>query len=296
MPWNGSGTFARNYSWVTDDANGINITASRMDADTNDIVNNGLGNCLTRDGQGIATAVLPMGGFRHTGVGNGLARTDYSAYGQVQDSAAENGGTSTGAGGVFAVTLTPAITAYALGQRFSFITHQAAAGGDTLNVNGVGAKPLVKGNGTAVGLADFANAQELLVLYDTGGGGRFILLNTALASVQISGSGSGVITISGQAAAGTWSLVLPNTAGLAGQPLISGAGGATSWGTITGTGAFVLQTSPAFSGTPTTPTQAQSDNSTQIVNSSWVTQKIGAVVNLALITAAPGLTYNSPGF
>jgi hypothetical protein len=37
MPWV-SGTFSRLYSWVTDDAGNIPITASRMDADTNDIV------------------------------------------------------------------------------------------------------------------------------------------------------------------------------------------------------------------------------------------------------------------
>lgn len=180
MGWNGSGVWNRLYSWVTDDANGINITASRMDADTNDITSNGLGNCLTRDGQGSPTANLPMNNQRHTGVGNGQARTDYAALGQVQDSSAQVGGTSTGAAGVFAITLTPAITAYAAGQRFSFITHQAATGGDTLNVNGVGAKPIVRGSGAAMvaSLAnDFGSGQEVLVMYDTGSSGRFILLS-----------------------------------------------------------------------------------------------------------------------
>ena len=56
-----------------------------MDTDTGDITTNGLGNCLTRDGQGQPTANLPMAGFRHPGVANGVARTDYAALGQAQD-------------------------------------------------------------------------------------------------------------------------------------------------------------------------------------------------------------------
>lgn len=82
--WNGSGAFTRLYSWVADTAAGIDISSSRMDADTNNIVTNGFNNCLTRDGQGAATANLPMNGFKHTNVGNGSAVTDYVAVGQLQ--------------------------------------------------------------------------------------------------------------------------------------------------------------------------------------------------------------------
>jgi len=59
MPFNGSGVFVRLYSWVADAAAGIDITASRMDNDTNDITANGLGLCLTRDGQGQPSATTP---------------------------------------------------------------------------------------------------------------------------------------------------------------------------------------------------------------------------------------------
>lgn len=41
-------------------------------------------------------------------------------------------------------------------------------------------------------------------------------------------------------------------------------------GTATGSGAVVMQTSPALLGSPTVPTQALSDNSTTAVNSAWV--------------------------
>lgn len=83
MPWNGSGQFTRNFSWTNDAANSIPITASRMDSDTNDIVSNGFGNTLTRDGQGSATANLPMNGFKHTNCANGSAATDYATMGQI---------------------------------------------------------------------------------------------------------------------------------------------------------------------------------------------------------------------
>lgn len=82
--WNGSGVFQRLYSWVADAAAGIDISSTRTDADTNNITVNGFGNCLTRDGQGSATADLPMNGFRHTGVGNAVNPTDYVALEQLQ--------------------------------------------------------------------------------------------------------------------------------------------------------------------------------------------------------------------
>lgn len=53
--FNGSGTFVRSYSWVTDAANGVDITASRVDTEDDGFAA-GLSNCITRDGQGKATA------------------------------------------------------------------------------------------------------------------------------------------------------------------------------------------------------------------------------------------------
>jgi len=82
--FNGSGTFVRLYSWATDKANGIKVRADRSDNELNGIAT-GLSTCITKDGQTTVTANLPMAGFRHTGVGNGSARNDYAAIGQVQD-------------------------------------------------------------------------------------------------------------------------------------------------------------------------------------------------------------------
>jgi len=55
MPFNGSGLFVRAYNWVQDKVNGINITASRMDGDSDGFAA-GLSNCVTRDGQGKMTS------------------------------------------------------------------------------------------------------------------------------------------------------------------------------------------------------------------------------------------------
>lgn len=82
MPFNGSGTFSRVYSWVADAANGLFISSSRTDTDSNDIAA-GLTNCVTRDGQSPATADLPMGAHKITNLANGTVATDACTYGQV---------------------------------------------------------------------------------------------------------------------------------------------------------------------------------------------------------------------
>jgi len=60
VPYNGSGLFVRGFNWVQDKLNGIDITASRMDGDSNDFAG-GLSNCVTRDGQGKMTATFSPG-------------------------------------------------------------------------------------------------------------------------------------------------------------------------------------------------------------------------------------------
>jgi len=75
MAFNGAGVFSRLYSWVTDAANGLNVSSTRTDADTNDIAN-GLTNCMTKDGQSTPTANIGLGGFKLVNIGTGTATTD----------------------------------------------------------------------------------------------------------------------------------------------------------------------------------------------------------------------------
>lgn len=69
--FNGSGVFDFTYNWVNDSANGIPITASRMDTQFADAAG-GFDNCMTRDAQGAATVLIPFA--------LGLSTTIINAY------------------------------------------------------------------------------------------------------------------------------------------------------------------------------------------------------------------------
>jgi hypothetical protein len=157
MPFNGSGTYSRDNGtytgstvWAQDNANGYKIVDTRHDLHDQDIAT-ALSSCLVKDGQQSPTANLPMAGFKHTNVAVASARTDYARYSQVQDSSpvyATGGGTAT----AYTLTLSPAVTAYAAGQRFFFFANAGnSSGAVTLNVNGVGAVGIKKNDGTANG-------------------------------------------------------------------------------------------------------------------------------------------------
>lgn len=98
MARNGSGTYNRAVSPYTA---GTTITAATVNSEMDDIAT-ALTNSMARDGQSPATANIPMGGFRLTGLGNAVASTDAAPLGQV---AAKGGDTMTGALGVVAGTV-----------------------------------------------------------------------------------------------------------------------------------------------------------------------------------------------
>lgn len=182
MSWTGSGSFARLFSWVADKSAGLDISSSRMDADTNDIASNGFGNCLTRDGQGFATANLPMGGFRHTGVGNGAARTDYAALGQLQDGVV-NWVVAGGSADALTATYSPAVTAYVDGQLF-FVRAGVpnATTTPTFAANALAAHTITKRGGVALVAGDIVgNLYECILRYNLANT-RFELLNPGVTS------------------------------------------------------------------------------------------------------------------
>jgi len=74
---------------------------------------------------------------------------------------------ATGAVNTYAITLTPAVTAYAAGQKFTFKANLANTGTATLNVNGLGAKTIKKLWGTAILVSgDIAINQMVEVEYN----------------------------------------------------------------------------------------------------------------------------------
>jgi len=133
---NGSGVFTvSNPDFVS----GTTISSSEMDANFADVAT-ALTQSIAVDGQTTITGNLPMATYRHTGVGNAAARTDYAAAGQVQDSGLVWGGTAGGTANALTLTLTPAITAYATGQRFAFKAGASpSSAAATININSVGA-------------------------------------------------------------------------------------------------------------------------------------------------------------
>lgn len=75
MAYNGSGTFARIYSWITDQTNGVDITASRFDTEMDGFAT-GLSNAICRDGQSTVSANIPFNNKKITGLADATADAD----------------------------------------------------------------------------------------------------------------------------------------------------------------------------------------------------------------------------
>jgi hypothetical protein len=118
MADNGTGTFVRLYNWVVDKTNSVPITATKMDAEMDGMAT-ALSNRIAKDGQTTVTADIPFNSHKLTGLAVGTARTDAITLGQVQDGQFTYLGTTGGIADAYTATPSPAITAYAVTQRFS---------------------------------------------------------------------------------------------------------------------------------------------------------------------------------
>lgn len=179
MSYNGTGTFNINTAGqpvVT----GTVISSTAFNALTADLAT-GLTTALTKDGQTTPTANIPMGTFKITGLGAGTVATDAAQYGQLQANAttiATVTGTDTLTG-----SLTPALTAYATGNLFSFVAANTNTGAATININSLGAKNITKSGTTALVAGDIVSGQVYLIEYD---GTRFQLINPTNVGVSLS--------------------------------------------------------------------------------------------------------------
>lgn len=178
MPRNGSGTYSRAVSdYVYDTV----ISEADVNTEMDDIAT-ALTASLAKDGQTTPTANLPMGGYRHTGVGNGSARTDYAALGQVQDGNvqwADAGGTAD----AITATYSPAVTALVDGQ-LAYVRASAANATTTptFSPNGLTPRIIVKTGGVALAAGDIAaDGHELILRFDLSNT-RWELLNPKSAS------------------------------------------------------------------------------------------------------------------
>lgn len=231
-----NGVYQRFYNWTNDANASIPIESSRMDTEDSGFAT-GLSTCLLKDGTQTVTANLPLSGFKFTGMGVGSAATDSANIQNVQ-----SGGTviASSVSGTNTITfnVTPAITAYAVGQEFRYIATATNTGAITYNINGVGAINGLKktsaglaactGNETIIGL-------EYSIFYD---GTQFQITATP-------GASGGVTSITGD---GT----IFNNSSSTGSVTLTLTNG------VVGTGKVLLQTSPILItpqlGTPTSGT------------------------------------------
>lgn len=158
----------------------------------------GLSTAITKDGQTTITANLPMAGFRHTGVGAGVAGNDYATVAQVQGqggafvAAASVGGTAD------AITLTPspAITNYTAGQRFSFVAEGTNTTAVTVATSGLPTRAVTKEGATALVAGDILSG-ALVTIQDDGTRYQLVAVN-GVATQQGANTFTGVNTFSAQ--------------------------------------------------------------------------------------------------
>jgi hypothetical protein len=223
MSFNGSGTFVIN-STGQPVVTGTVISSTAFNALTADLAT-GLSTTMTKDGQTTATANIPMGTFKFTGLGAGSAATDSATISQVQSSFGSFM-TVTGTDTITA-TVSPSLTAYAAGQMFAFVAANTNTGAVTINISSLGAKSITKTGNTALSAGDLTANYLFVVVYD---GTQFQVVGvsaTTFTNLTI----SGVLTLSG---AGT-QLVSTGTgawrppAGTTGQRPGSPSGGDFRW-------------------------------------------------------------------
>lgn len=175
MPRNGSGTYQLPAGNPV--VSGTTIS-STVHNNTNTDIGTALTNSLAKDGQTTPTANLPMGSFRHTGVGDASARNQYAVVNQVQDGDYNLVGSVSGTDTIVG-SLAPSISAYSPGMQVVLIPANANTGATTLNLNAVGALDVQKytsAGQVALAANDLRAGIPALLALDTGGD-DWILLN-----------------------------------------------------------------------------------------------------------------------
>lgn len=203
---------------------------------TNSDIATALTNSLAKNGETVPTGNLPMGGFRHTNVGDSSSRSHYSTVNQTQDNEF-NTATSVAGTNTITASLAPAITSYAAGMIVVLTPANNNTGATTLALNGLTALDVQKNNAAALVDGDLVAGIPAVLVLDSGGD-DWILLNP----MTLSGVG---LTLSGNATIGgtldvTGAVTLNSTLG------VTGAATLTS---LTVNGVSVNSTSILTSGT-----------------------------------------------
>jgi len=130
-----------------------------------------IANSVDKDGQTVWTGNMDAGGFKVTNAGDASSGTDLATLGQTTGGGKAPAMFATTVGGtVNAITLTPAtaISAYAKGQGWYFLSAGTNTSTVTVNVSGVGAVALKKRGGNALEPGDLPAAGGLVHIVHDG--------------------------------------------------------------------------------------------------------------------------------
>lgn len=296
MSRDGSG----NYTRVPGSAytNGTTADGSEIDAEINDIAT-ALTQSIAKDGQTVPTNNLPMGGYKHTNVNTASARTEYARASQVQDGTLTH---LTSVSGTDTITASAPIglSAYATGQKFSFVSNGANTGTVTLNINAIGAKSVTKDGTTALAADDIVSGAVCVVVYD---GTQFQLVTTkSVPAASETVSGRVELATAAEVSAGTdpARAVVPATLapvlaaitrGGSRQTALSGPvdssglpafGGSTGSTTVTASGTLIVTAANGWNAS------GALDRVGSITNPSWTGLSINGAMYLYLDIAANG--------
>jgi len=139
---NGSGVFTVNSAGQPVVAATL-IDATVFNAFTADVAT-ALSTAMYKDGQQTPTGNIPMGGFRMTNMGAGIAASDSAVLSQLSNGAAVYVSGVGGTANAITLTPSPAIAAYAAGQIFRFIVGTTNTGAVTIATSSLTARNLKK--------------------------------------------------------------------------------------------------------------------------------------------------------
>ena len=163
MARNGSGTYSNPYpNFVS----GTVISSNEVDANNSDIAT-ALTQSIAVDGQSVVTGDIPLATHKFTAMKVGTAATDSLSLGQAQAEAFIWCGTAGGGADAITLSPSPAITAYAAGQRFVWMASGSTnTGATTVAISGLSAIAL-QDNGAALTAGQHAASKMFMGILNT---------------------------------------------------------------------------------------------------------------------------------
>lgn len=185
MPRNGTGTYTLPAGQPV--TSGTVISSTTHNTLMADIAN-ALTGSIAADGQTPATANIPLGGYKLTNVSSATSRTEYATSGQVQDGSIVSLTSIAGTANAITATAAVSMSAYATGQRFSFIVGTTNTGATTININSIGAKTIKTNSTQDLGGGNLLAGVVAEIYYD---GTNFQLLSRSFVEPTFSAYRSG---------------------------------------------------------------------------------------------------------